>query len=133
MVRNIIVIVGAVLTGIIVMQPFMMAVQYVTDGRVFEGVAGTLLLHLIVLVPSLAAAGAIGAVAACFVRTSRPAAWAVAIAGTVACLLLLSQRYVAPDWVAWLATISAIVVPSLLAWLLFKMVWRLRNCDVPVV
>jgi hypothetical protein len=133
MVRNIAVIVGAVIIGVIVMQPFMMAELYATEGRRFDGVAGTLLLHLIVLVPSLAAAGAMGAVAGFGVRTSRPGAWAASIAGTVAGLRVLAQRYVAPDWVAWLTTLVAIVGPSVVAWFLFNLVWRLRNRSVPAI
>jgi hypothetical protein len=133
MIRNILVVVGSVIVGMIVMQPFMVAERYATEGRTFEGVAGTLLMHLIVLVPSLAAAAAMGAVAALGMRTSRPGAWAAASAAVVAFLLALSWRYVAPDWGAWLTTIVAIVVPSLAAWCLFTLVWRARNRSRSVV
>ncbi len=133
MARNVLVVVGSVIVGMIVMQPFMVAEHYATDGRTFEGVAGLLLMHLIVLVPKLAAAAAMGAVAALGMRTSRPGAWAAVSATVVACLFALSKRYVAPDWSAWLTTLVAIAAPALVAWCLFNLVWRARNRHRSVV
>ncbi len=133
MTRNVLVVVGSVIVGWIVMQPFMVAEHYATDGRTFDGVAGIILMELITLVPKLAAAAAVGIVAALGLRTTRPRAWATVSATVVACLLALSYRYVAPDWSAWLTTVVAIVAPAILAWCLFNLVWRARSRHPAVV
>src|SRR5258708_3110698 len=112
MARNTLVIVGAVIVGLMVIQLFMMAERYVTEGRVFEGVAGAWLLQFITLAPRLATAGAIGAISAFGLKTSRPKVWAVAVSGTVAALFLLGQRYVSPDWLAWFSTFLIVLAPA---------------------
>jgi hypothetical protein len=131
MLRNILVIVGAALVGVIVMQPFAALERYVTEGRVFSGVAGMIFLQVIGLIPTIVAAAVMAALAAFGVKTSRPEAWAPVVAATVAGLLVLAQYYVAPEWVAWLTTIAHITIPSVVAWLVFYLVRGRRRRSVP--
>ena len=133
MARNLLVIAGAVIVGVLVMQPFMVADQLVSEGRTFQGVGGWVLMQAISLAAPAAAAAAIGTIAAIGVKTLRPGPWAAAVGGTVACLLVLAQRYVAADWLAWLGAIVHVTVPSAVAWCLFLWVWNRRNVARPVV
>ena len=130
MLRNILVVAGAALVGVIIIQPLAAFERYVTQGRTFPGIAGMMFLQVIGLMAPSAAAAAMAALAAFGVRTSRPGIWASVIAAMVGGLLLLAQYYVAPEWLAWLATIAHITVPSGVAWLVFNLVQRRRRREI---
>ena len=131
MIRNLLVIAGALLLGLIMMSSLAVAEQYVSEGRSYQGVTGVLFFYALGVLPVAVAASAAAAAAAMGVKTRRPQAWASAVAGTIGFLLILATRYVAPEWAAWFATLIRVVLPSGLAWFVFTLVWRMRNPPLP--
>ncbi len=128
--RNVAILAVAVLVGVIALQPFMAASMSFLEGRSFEAGLEEFIFHLIDLLPTAIASSIVGLVAGFGIKSSRPARWSLIVASVVAVLLILSVRYIAPQFAAWFIAILKIIIPSALAWLSFTLVQRKRTAAV---
>ncbi|MEK6374728.1 MAG: hypothetical protein AABO58_18780 [Acidobacteriota bacterium] len=113
--RNIAAVIAALIVAWLAMQPFSWISMRFTEGRTFDGVAGELLMRALHVLPWIAAAIALGAMAAMTVSTSHPRRWALSLGLLMTALFGAAIQYLAPDLIAWLETIAEILVTGCIA------------------
>jgi len=124
--RNVAVTVGALFLSVLAIQPFLWLNDSPEGHSYGAGIAGLVKAHLIGALPYFVAAVVFGLTAGLGIATRNSARAALLVGLSIAVLVALSHRYVAPEFAAWVFTLTEIAVSGVLAWAAFVVV-RMRR------